>query len=104
MDKNGIEVWVYTRLANGKTIEHHGILHKSNGTVHQYERKASFNNSHSNHWMTSLSNDEGVVRGHSIWFRKPSRRRAIEALNAKDKERINTLLEKANRTLQRIEA
>lgn len=92
-----MQVHVYTRLATGEVIEHHGILTKSNG-------RASFRNSHTrHHWMTSLSNNEGEVRGHSVWFTKPNRDGAIKALNKKDRERIEGLLAKSERTMGRME-
>lgn len=93
----GIEVYVYTRVPNtGQTVVHRGTLHRGKG-------KAHFNNSEtSHHWMTSLSNNEGEVRGHSVWFSKPNKSAAIKALDAKDKERTEALLQKANRTLERM--
>lgn len=91
------EVYVYTRLpSSGELLEHHGHLRKG-------ERCASFSNIHnSHHWMTSLSNNEGEVRGHSVWFTTPNRAGAIKALNAKDKERTEKLLTRANKTLENI--
>lgn len=92
---SGIEVYVYTRMPNGVVLNHHGILIKG-------KKKARFNNLHSSHWMVNLSNAEGEVRGHSVWFLKPDRQRAVNALDAKDKERTERLLKKANRTLERM--
>lgn len=91
------EVYVYTRLpSSGELLEHHGHLRKG-------ERCASFSNIHnSHHWMTSLSNNEGEVRGHSVWFLKPNREAAVKALDAKDKERAERLLERSARMLERM--
>lgn len=91
------EVYVYTRMPqNGKLAVHHGMLSKGND-------KAYFHNLHDpGHWMTSLSNNEGEVRGHSVWFTKPNKQLAIKALNAKDKERSEKLLEQAQKMLSGI--
>ena len=91
-----MQVHVYTRLATGEVIEHHGVLTKGNG-------RAFFRNSHTrHHWMTSLSNNEGEVRGHSVWFEEPNRKKAINALDKKDKERVEALLAKTERTVGRL--
>lgn len=92
-----MEVYVYTRMPQMGTLAiHHGILTKG-------KNKASFKNLHDpHHWMVSLSNNEGEVRGHSVWFSHPNKYGAIEALNAKDKERADKLMEKAEKTLERV--
>lgn len=92
-----MEVYVYTRMPQiGELVCHHGNLTKG-------EPHAHFTNfDKPNHWMTRLSNKEGEVRGHSVWFTKPSREKAIKALNAKDKERTEALMARAERTLARV--
>ena len=92
------EVYVYTLLTDtGELIEHHGHLYKGKG-------KARFINLHNpHHWMTSLSNNEGEVRGRSVWFTTPNRVGAIKALNAKCKERAEKLLARSQRTLGAME-
>lgn len=92
-----IYVYVYSRHAKTNGInEYYGELSKG-------QRCAHFRNiEHPHHWMTSLSNNEGEVRGCAVWFTKPNKKAAIKALDAKDKERAEGLLLRSANLLERM--
>lgn len=92
-----MNVYVYSRVAKtGEINEYYGTLSKG-------EQKAHFSNLEKpRHWMTSLANNEGEVRGCAVWYSKPSREKAVKALDSKDKERAERLLGRSAKTLERM--
>ena len=55
-------------------------------------------------YWTDLATTEGVVRGQSVWFTKPSLQKAIALLNHKSLDMAIDYMDKSTRAFQRARA
>lgn len=90
-----MEVYAYT-ITNGKVKEYFGTLNK-----HPHMRNRTlFLSKERTHPIVCLSENEGEVRGRTVWFNKPSLAGAKKAFDIKAKERAVVHAEKCKRTIE----
>lgn len=89
-----MEVYAYTNT-NGNVKEYHGTLKKHP----RMTNRMAFDSPNRSHLLVLLSENEGEVRGRTVWLKKPDIARARKLFDQKAKERASMLAEKCKRTL-----